>query len=90
VTVNGTPHTNVPSIVDSGGVDGTIPTGLNATTGELITVTDPTTGHPLYQFPLNQPYSPVPITSGLMNTGNLIFQQHPVYINYGANTTTIY
>jgi len=26
----------------------------------------------------------------LMNTGNLIFQQHPVYINYGADTTSIY
>jgi hypothetical protein len=25
-----------------------------------------------------------------MNTGNLLFAQQPVYINYGANTTTIY
>ena len=37
-----------------------------------------------------QPYSPTPITSGLMNTGNLIFQQHPIYISYGGNTSTVY
>jgi hypothetical protein len=80
----------VSSIVDSGGVDGTLPTSLNAPTGALIQVYDPTGTQLLYQFTNGVGYSPVPITSGLMNTGNLIFRQHPVYINYGANTTTIY
>ncbi len=44
----------------------------------------------LYSFIYNGTYFPTPISSGLMNTGNLIFQQHPVYINYGANTSTIF
>jgi hypothetical protein len=90
VRVNGNGPTNVPSIVDSGGVDGTLPTSLNAPTGALIQVYAPGTNTLLYQFTNNVGYSPVPITSGLMNTGNLIFQNHPVYINYGANTSTIY
>jgi PPE-repeat protein len=89
VQVGGTQFTNVPSIVDSGGVDGTFPTSLGGTTGAPIIVTAPN-GAILYSYNLNQNYSPVPITSGLMNTGNLIFRQHPVYINYGANTSTIY
>ena len=90
VSVNNGQQQGVSSIVDSGGVDGTLPTSLNAPTGSPIVVRDPTTGNILYQYNLNQGYSPVAITSGLMNTGNLIYQQHPVYINYGANTTTIY
>jgi hypothetical protein len=90
VNVNGTNHTGVPSIVDSGGVDGTILSSLNATPGELITVTDPTTGHTLYSFTYNGDYFPTPISGGLMNTGNLIYQQHPVYISYGAETSTIF
>jgi PPE-repeat protein len=89
VSVNNGGFQSVPSIVDSGGVDGTLPTSLNAPTGSLITVEAPN-GQVLYQFTNGVSYSPEPITSGLMNTGNLIFQQHPVYINYGANTSTIY
>ena len=90
VSVNGGPPQSVPSIVDSGGVDGTFPTSLGGTTGAPIVITDPTTGHVLYQYNLNQNYSPVSITSGLMNTGNLIFQQNPVYINFGTDQTVIY
>jgi hypothetical protein len=89
VNVNGTNFTNVNSIVDSGGVDGTIPSSLNATPGETITVSAPN-GTQLYQYTFDDSYSPTVISSGLMNTGNLIFQQHPVYINYGADTTSIY
>jgi hypothetical protein len=89
VSVNNGGFQSVPSIVDSGGVDGTLPTSLNAPTGALITVEAPN-GTPLYSFTNGVNYSPEPITSGLMNTGNLIFQKHPVYINYGANTSTIY
>jgi PPE-repeat protein len=90
VSVNGGPPQSVPSIVDSGGVDGTLPPSVNAPVGTPITVTDPTTGHTLYTFTNGVDYSPLAITSGLMNTGNLIFEQHPVYINYGADTSTVY
>ncbi|OBG18657.1 hypothetical protein A5764_17780 [Mycobacterium sp. 852002-51057_SCH5723018] len=100
-TLNGSPITNlqvsvgngapvtVPSIVDSGGVEGTLPLGLNAQPGQTITVSAPG-GPVLYSFVYGGTYFPTPISSGLMNTGNLLFAQHPVYINYGANTTTIY
>ncbi len=92
VSVGGGPQQTVASIVDSGGVDGTLPSSLNAAPGELITVGAPD-GTLLYSFTYNggaSPYFPTPISSGLMNTGNLIFQEHPVYINYGANTSTIF
>jgi PPE-repeat protein len=89
VSVNNGAIQPVSSIVDSGGVDGTIPTSLGVTPGSLVTVYGPGNVQ-LYQFVYQGGYSPVPITSGLMNTGNLLFAQQPVYINYGANTTTIY
>ena len=89
VTVGST-TTQVPSIVDSGGVQGTLLTSLNAQPGQHIVVTDPTTGTVLYDYTYNGSYSPVPISSGLMNTGNLIFQKHPVYINYLDGTSNIY
>jgi PPE-repeat protein len=89
VQVGNTNHLGVPSIVDSGGVQGSLPTSLGGTTGTPIIVRAPD-GTVLYQYNLNQNYSPTPITSGLMNTGNLIFQQHPIYINYGGNTSTVY
>jgi PPE-repeat protein len=101
-TLNGSPITNlevslnggattqtVASIVDSGGVEGTLPSGLNVQPGQTVTVYAPG-GQELYHFTYDGNYFPTPISSGLMNTGNLLFQQHPVYINYGANTTTIY
>jgi PPE-repeat protein len=89
VTVGNTTYTGVPSIVDSGGVEGTLPSSLNAVPGQQITVKAPN-GAVLYQYTYNGDYFPTPISSGLMNTGNLIFQQHPVYIDYGADTSTIY
>jgi hypothetical protein len=90
VNVGGTQFTNVPSIVDSGGVDGTLPSGLNAPVGTNITVTAPSNGATLYSYGLGTTYSPVLISSGLMNTGNLPFEQHSAYIDYGADTTTFY
>jgi PPE-repeat protein len=89
VSVNGGPINSVPSIVDSGGVEGTIPTGLGVTPGSTVTVYGPG-DVPLYSFVYQGNYSPSPITSGLMNTGNLIFQQHPIYINYGNDTSVVY
>jgi hypothetical protein len=82
---------SVPSIVDSGGVQGTLPSGLNAQPGQLIQVfaqDDHTT--PLYTFTYGQNYSPVPISSGLMNTGNLLFKDHPVFIDYVTGQAKIY
>ena len=61
------------------------PVKPNAVPGEQITVRAPD-GTLLDQYIYDGTYFPTPISSGLMNTGNLIFQQHPVYINYGADT----
>ena len=83
----GAPFQTVSSTVDSGGVDGTIP--FSAPVGTPITVEAPN-GQVLYTYTLGESYSPTVISSGLMNTGNLLFQTNPVYINYGADTTTIY
>jgi hypothetical protein len=88
-----TTHPGVGSIIDSGGVEGTLPAGLNAQPGDTITVYAPgnTPGDvPLYSYTYNGNYFPTPISSGLMNTGNLLFQHHAVYIDYGANTQTIF
>jgi PPE-repeat protein len=89
VSINGGTPQTVSSIVDSGGVDGTFPTGLNVAPGSLVVVSAPG-GPELYQFVYNGNYFPTPISSGLMNTGNLIFQQNPVYINYGTGQSVIY
>jgi hypothetical protein len=87
----------VPSIVDSGGVQGTIPSSLHAGTGEQIKVYSSASdgSQLLYQYTYNSGsypagYYPTPISSGLMNTGNLPFSLYPAYIDYGANTTTFY
>jgi PPE-repeat protein len=89
VQVGSTTHNGVPSIVDSGGVDGTLPSSLNATPGDTITVKAPN-GAVLDTYTYNGNYFPTPISSGLMNTGNLVFQNHPVYVDFGNNTSTIY
>jgi PPE-repeat protein len=90
VQVGAGPKVTVPSIVDSGGVDGTLPTSLNVPTGSLVNVYDQSGTTLLYDFIYNGNYFPTPISSGLMNTGNLIYQQHPVYISNVADTTTVY
>lgn len=91
VTDGGVTHTfpTVPSIVDSGGVQGTLPAGLNAAPGDLIQVFAPNNGPLLYQFTYGD-YSPTPISSGLMNTGNLVFQQHPIFIDYTTGQSQVY
>jgi hypothetical protein len=89
VSVNGGPQQAVSSIVDTGGVNGTIPSSLNVAPGSVVSVFAPG-GPQLYSYTYNGSYFPTPISSGLMNTGALPFLQHPAYINYGANTTTFY
>jgi PPE-repeat protein len=90
VKVGNGPLQPVASIVDSGGVEGTLPTSLGASPGETIQVFDASGTHLLYQYIYNGNYSPTPISSGLMNTGNLVFQDHPVYINYATGGATVY
>ena len=86
LNVNGQPTL---SEIDSGGVYGTLP--FTPSTGQTINVTAPD-GTPLYSYDYGVNYTPT-IASGVMNTGNLIFQQHPIYISYGptnVGTTYIY
>jgi PPE-repeat protein len=82
------PQYSVNALVDSGGVQGTIPTGLNATPGELISIYAPNDVL-LYQYTYDGTYFPTP-TPYAMNTGALPFIEHPAYINYSADTTTFY
>ncbi|MGV7677120.1 PecA family PE domain-processing aspartic protease, partial [Mycobacterium kansasii] len=76
----------VPSIIDSGGVFGTMPSAviggassLPAGTYEFYTAESG--GQKLYQFDSTD-YHPTVISSGLMNTGYLPFSQRPIYIDY--------
>ena len=93
VTVSDGPAQAVDSIIDSGGVFGTIPSSVigNAPPGTVITVSTPG-GVELYQYTYGASDSATAISSGLMNTGALLFQNHPVYISYspsGTGTTII-
>ncbi|OBA76975.1 hypothetical protein A5641_19605 [Mycobacterium sp. 1554424.7] len=90
VKVNGTQVGQVASIVDSGGVEGTLPSSIGAHPGDVIQVYDASGNNLLYSYTYNGDYSPTPISSGLMNTGNLIFQDHPIYIDYTTGGATIY
>ena len=89
MSVNGATPQPISSIVDSGGVEGTLPSTLNVPSGATVTVYAPNDSTPLYSFKNGMDYFPTP-TTGLMNTGNLPYQVSPVYIDYGANTLTFY
>lgn len=82
------PQYSVNAVVDSGGVQGTIPSGLNAPAGTPIYVWAPN-GQLLYSYNYDVTYFPTP-SPYIMNTGALPFLLHPMYIDYGANTTTVY
>ncbi|OSC37229.1 PecA family PE domain-processing aspartic protease [Mycobacterium decipiens] len=85
VSVNGAPQIPVPSIIDSGGVMGTIPSYVIGS-GTLPANTDievfSPSGDLLYHYNTND-YRPTVISSGQMNTGFLPFLFQPVYIDYG-------
>ncbi|RFZ40387.1 PE family protein [Mycobacterium marinum] len=94
VSVDGGPLIAVPSIIDSGGVMGTIPSSviggstLPANTN-IVVYTDSAMTNEVYSYNTNN-YQPTVISSGLMNTGFLPFWMRPVYIDYspaGTGTT---
>ncbi|MEI7717401.1 MAG: hypothetical protein WCI78_15160 [Mycobacterium sp.] len=90
VTINGVSAGTFRSTIDSGGVQGTIP--FKAPTGATVSVYAPGVATPLYSFQNGVDYSPSQ-SSGIMNTGALIFLQHPIYVSYsptGVGTTVIY
>ncbi|MHA7651688.1 PecA family PE domain-processing aspartic protease [Mycobacterium sp. ML4] len=94
VRVDNGPVQTVPSIIDSGGVNGTIPSWVIGGAGSLppnttIRVYDSPNGNLLYSFNTAS-YQPTVISSGLMNTGYRPFSQQPIYISYspaGVGTT---
>ncbi|MBW0015705.1 PecA family PE domain-processing aspartic protease [Mycobacterium sp.] len=81
---NGPPQT-VNSIIDSGGVSGTVPSSVlgNAPTGTLVTVS--ANGVPLYSYTVGSPNAPTTISSGLMNTGAAPYLVRPIYISFSPN-----
>lgn len=87
-TDNGATRIPVPSIIDSGGVYGTMPSfAINGASslpaGNYEFYTAQSGGSKLYEFD-SPGYSPTVISSGLMNTGYLPFSQRPIYIDYTA------
>nr|WP_192830585.1 PecA family PE domain-processing aspartic protease [Mycobacterium sp. UM_NZ2] len=106
VTVDGSPNSTlyvsfdggktagpVGSIMDSGGVNGTIPASLtNGSAGDVLAAGqqvsvysgDPTKGGTLlydYTVNSNSSNSPVIVSGASMNTGNWLFQQNDVYVS---------
>ncbi|MGB3894992.1 MAG: PecA family PE domain-processing aspartic protease [Mycolicibacter sinensis] len=98
VSINDGPLTNVKAVIDSGGVYGTMPSaalagsGVTPVNGSLPNGTTievfAKDGTPLYNYTVgSQPgevRSPTVISGNSMNTGNWLFGQEPVYINYGV------
>lgn len=98
VSINGGPlQYNVPTIIDSGGVYGTIPSSLLGSTGGTVPVGTEVSVYTnngqtlLYSYTVT-PGTPAPtvISSGAMNTGNYPFAQQPVYIANAGRGMTIF
>ncbi|MBY0442754.1 MAG: PecA family PE domain-processing aspartic protease [Mycobacteriaceae bacterium] len=90
VSVNGGALQAVPSIIDSGGVLGTMPSSviggsanLPANT-EIMVYADASGSSMLYGFNTDN-YAPTVISLGLMNTGFLPFAMRPMYIDYSPS-----
>jgi len=80
----------VGSIIDSGGVYGTMlasiagqPAGSTMPAGKNISVYGPD-GTLLYSYTTTSLGSPTVINTGLINTGAIPFQQGPIYLDYSA------
>jgi hypothetical protein len=93
-TDGGATRVPVSAIVDSGGVYGTIPSSVvGQTSGTLPAGTTVTvygsnsSSTPLYQYTVDSTNSPTVITDGLMNTGNIPFEQNQVYISNSPSGT---
>jgi hypothetical protein len=87
---SGTNTTTYPTIVDSGGVYGTIlqsalPGGTSVPDGTMITVSYDNT--PLYSYTV-EGNNPSVISSGSQNTGYIPFSQMPIYIDYTNDSLT--
>lgn len=92
VQVNNGTKTTVGSIIDSGGVYGTMlqsivggAVGSTVPAGTKISVYTADGSTLLYSFTTTSYGSPTVISTGLINTGYYAFQQGPVYINYAYN-----
>lgn len=91
VSVNGGAQQDVTSILDTGGVYGTLPDFLTSTavgstvpSGTTIAVYS-TDGTLLYSYTTNSANGPTVVPDDdPMNSGNIPFSQGPVYFNYGA------
>ncbi|WP_156297679.1 PecA family PE domain-processing aspartic protease [Mycobacterium paragordonae] len=97
VSINGGAPVAVPSIVDSGGVLGTMPSSVIGGAGSLpagadiAVYRDAGMVDKLYEYNTSW-YTPTVISSGLMNTGYLPFAQQPIYISNspgGVGTTVV-
>jgi hypothetical protein len=98
VQINGGPVHQVAALVDSGGVNGSIPSSILETgqtsgmlpAGTTISVYTDDDLTPLYSYTTTATNSPQ-VLSGQMNTGFAPFAQGPVYISYSPSdvgTTT--
>lgn len=81
------PPFQVGSIIDTGGVNGTLPSFVNAQPGQEIYVYAPSNlTTPLYAYRYSTDYTPTVVPDdALMNTGALPFLLHPVYLSNGGN-----
>ena len=90
VSINDGPKQTANSIIDSGGVYGTLPAYLiggatSVPTNTKISVYTADGATLLYSYNTIGSNSPTVVDAGaLMNTGYIPFQQGPVYVNYAA------
>jgi hypothetical protein len=85
VRVNGGPLQAVPSELDSGGVEGSLPANLGVQPGDNVAVYAPN-GTLLYDFVDQGTYFPTTVSSGQpMNTGAIPFFDNPIYISYSPH-----
>ena len=90
VSINDGPKQTANSIIDSGGVYGTLPAYLiggatSVPTNTKISVYTADGATLLYSYNTIGSNSPTVVDDGaLMNTGYIPFQQGPVYVNYAA------
>jgi hypothetical protein len=81
-----TPTPGPSTIVDSGGVYGTIL--QSALPGNTSSIPDGTTiyvdanGIPVYHYTVDSTNAPTVISSGSQNTGSIPFSQVPIYLDY--------